>query len=416
MQFDRTDTVLPEVWASHARLRPQKPALVCEGETLSWDGFNRAMNRLANALLRHRVRKGEAVAVLVSSSIAACVAMFGTVKSGAIMVPVSTMLTEEQVATILRDCRATHLICSADLRHLVDPVRAGLEDLRDDGLIGVDFDDEAWQSLESFTSGSSEADPPVTHAGHDVFSIMYSSGTTGAPKGVTHSHSARTYFAVSNALEMGFGLHSRGLVTTALFTAGTWLIVQPTLFVGGTLHIHPKYDPERLMRELEESRISHCFAVPSQLRPLLAENRFDDCDLSSLQVLLSAGSPLHPEEKTRLIEKIGEVFFELYGFTEGCSTLLRPEDQASKPLTVGKTLMGQELRIIGDDGEVLPPGEAGEIAGRGPGLLTEYHGRPEATEAALWRDEAGRSYIRSGDIGRMDEEGFLTIVDLARRT
>lgn len=409
--FDRTDTLLPDIWASHARRCPDRPALVCDGESLSWGAFNAAMNRLANALLRAGLRRGDRVAVLCSSSLVACVAMFGTVKAGAVLVPVSGMLTADQVATLAGDAGATFLIATQDLQHLVDPVAGRLPALRPDGRIAADFSAPGWISLEAFCAGAPETEPAVRLSAADVFSIMYSSGTTGLPKGVVHTHAARTYFCVSNGFEMRFDGSARGLVTTALYTAGTWLVVMPTLFAGGTLHIHRQFRPDTFLAAVAGERITHTFVVPSQIQMIFAGCGFAGADLSSLRMMLSAGSPLRPDIKARLIGIIGPKFFELYGFTEGSSTLLRPEDQAARPLSVGSALMGQEIRIVDADGNPAPAGVPGEIVGRGPGLLREYHDRPAETAAAIWRDGEGRSFIRSGDVGRLDAEGFLYILD-----
>ncbi|WP_290690453.1 MULTISPECIES: class I adenylate-forming enzyme family protein [unclassified Haematobacter] len=410
-RFDVVDVTLPEIWASHARRDPDKPALVCDGQVLSWREFNSAMNRLANALIGAGVGKGDRVAVLVSSSIDACVAMFGTVKSGAVMVPVSGMLTSDQVLTLLSDCAAAFVIASADLRPLVDAIADRLPALRKDGRIGTDFDGGGWIKLGDFCAEAESAEPEVTLRGDDVFSIMYSSGTTGLPKGVVHTHAARVYFCLSNGFEMRFDGLARSLVTTALYTAGTWLVVMPTLFAGGTLHIHRQFRAEGFLHTLEAERITHTFTVPSQIHVILAGDGFAARDLSALKMMLSAGSPLRPDVKAHLIGLIGARFFELYGFTEGSSTLLRPEDQLRKPLSVGTPLMGQELAIVDGEGRQCGPDEPGEIVGRGPGLLREYHGKATETRAAIWRDAAGRTFIRSGDVGRLDAEGFLYILD-----
>ncbi len=409
--FDASDILLPEIWASHARRHPDKPALVCDGVTATWGGFNAAMNRLANGLIRAGLKKGDRVAVLISSSIAACEAMLGTVKSGAVMVPVSGMLTSDQILTLLTDCGASFLIVSADLRHLVEPIVDRLEALRENGRIGVDFNAEGWVSLRDFCAGASEAEPDVALRGNDVFSVMYSSGTTGLPKGVVHTHTARLYFCVSNGFEMRFDGTAKGLVTTALYTAGTWLVLMPTLFNGGTLHIHRQFRPDDFLEALERERITHAFVVPSQISAIFAGPGFDGRDTTSLKMLLSAGSPLRPAVKQRLIDIIGAKFFELYGFTEGSSTLLRPEDQAAKSLSVGTPLMGQEILIVDAEDRICGADEPGEIVGRGPGLLREYYGKPEATQAAVWRDPRGRAFIRSGDVGRIDADGFLYILD-----
>ncbi|HYD69153.1 class I adenylate-forming enzyme family protein [Azospirillum sp.] len=409
--FDDINLFLPDVWAGHARRTPNKPAVVCGERRVTWAEFNGTMNRLANALLSSGLRRGDRVAVLVSSSVEAIEAMFGVVKAGACLIPCSSLLTPDQLAVLLNDGGAEFLIVSADLRHLIDPIRDRLPALRADGCIGVGFEGGGWRSYTGFLEGASDAEPDVRFAMGDVFSIMYSSGTTGLPKGVVHTHRARQYFCVSNAVEMRFDSTARALTSTALYTAGTWLMVMPVLFVGGTLHIMPRFTPQDFLNTVARERITHTFIVPSQITMTLAETRLEDHDLSSLRTVLSAGSPLRPDLKAKVLSHLGHAFYELYGFTEGTSTLLRPEEHEAKFLSVGSPLIGQEIAIVDGEGRRLPPGEPGEIAGHGPGLLREYHGKPEETAAAIWRDERGRTFVRSGDIGRLDADGYLTILD-----
>ena len=410
-RFDETDTLLPDIWACHARCTPDKPALVCDDRSLTWSAFNGAMNRLASALIRSGVKKGDRIAVLASSGIEACLAMFGVVKSGAVVVPMSSMLTGEQVQTLLRDSRACGLLVTQDLRHLAVPVPDGPADLDKSRCIGLDFADDRFAGLDDFCDGVAESEPDVSIDATDPFSIMYSSGTTGLPKGVIHTHSARLYFALSNGFELGFDRNARTLLTTALYTAGTWVMMIPTLVCGGTLHIHTRFQAGPLLAALEQEKITHTMVVPSQIGAILDDPGVDTTDFGTLRAMMSAGSPLRLEMKTDLIARLGHKFYELYGFTEGCSTLLRPEDQLTKPDTVGTAVMGQEILVIDGNDNPLAPGEPGEIVGRGPGLLREYHGRSKETEAAIWHDTRGRSFIRSGDIGTMDEDGFLRIVD-----
>ncbi|WP_420392650.1 class I adenylate-forming enzyme family protein [Acuticoccus sp.] len=407
--FDDVNLLLPDVWAGHARRRPDRLAVVCGGTRRTWRDFNANMNRLANALIAAGIGRGDRVAVLMSSSVEAVEAMFGVVKAGACLVPSSSLVTADQLAGLLADAGARAIIASEDLCHLVDPVRDRVPSLA--LLVGVGFEGGGWRSLAAFTEGASQEEPAVPLAMEDVFSIMYSSGTTGLPKGIVHTHKARQYFCVSNAVEMRYDETARSLVSTALYTAGTWLMVLPPLFCGGTLHILKKFDVEALLATIEREAITHAFVVPSQIAMILDGVRLEERDLSSLKVVLSAGSPLRPDLKRKVLSHLGHAFFELYGYTEGIATLLKPEDHATKADTVGMPIIGQSVRIVDLEDRPCRAGEPGEVVGHCPGLLREYHDRPAETAAALWRDERGRSFVRSGDIGRMDETGFLTIVD-----
>jgi acyl-CoA synthetase (AMP-forming)/AMP-acid ligase II len=151
--------------------------------------------------------------------------------------------------------------------------------------------------------------------------------------------------------------------------------------------------------------------VPTQYIVTLAHPKFDDYDLNSLQVMLSAGSPLRLDTKKEILERFGPGLYELYGCSEGTATMLKPERMLDKFASVGTPVLGFDMRVVGDDDAELPWGETGEIVGYGGGLMKEYHKRPEETQAAIWRDPRGRSFVRTGDIGRFDEQGFLYIVD-----
>jgi acyl-CoA synthetase (AMP-forming)/AMP-acid ligase II len=241
---------------------------------------------------------------------------------------------------------------------------------------------------------------------------MYSSGTTGAPKGIVHDHAARQYFCVSNALQFGFSRDTRALISTSLFTIGTWLMVLPALFVGGALHILPRFTPEAFLETVSAERISHAFVVPTQIAALDRHAAAGGCDAPpDLRVLLSAGSILQRDLKARVEAWLGPVVYELYGFTEGGSTCLSPNDVSLRGGSVGRPLPGQQFAIIDDAGCALPAGATGEIVVRGPGNMRGYFNRAEETAAGIWRDDDGDEYIRSGDVGYLDEAGFVYLVD-----
>ena len=406
--FDDVNLYLTEVFAHQARRAPDKPAIVCAGVTTTWRAFDLALNRFANALLGAGLAKGERAAVLMSPGTECVVAMFGIVRAGCVLVPCGTMLSREQLGTLLANSGARMVFATAEFAADLQAVTAGLDDVR---LVAVGFEAQGWTSWAEFHAGSSEAAPAVAFAPLDPFSIMYSSGTTGLPKGVVHSQRARTYFAVSNTIEMRFDSSSVTAITTALYTAASWLMLVPTLFAGGTVHLLQRFDCEGLLRTIERERITHTFVVPSQIIMLLESGLLSRFELASLRTILSAGSPLRPDVKTSWLRHAGQAFHELYGFTEGAATLLKPADHERKFMSVGAPLLGTEFVVVGANDRPVAPGEAGELCGRCPGLMTAYHDNPPATEAAIWRDEQGRSFMRSGDIGRMDEDGFVYILD-----
>ncbi len=185
----------------------------------------------------------------------------------------------------------------------------------------------------------------------------------------------------------------------------------PVLFAGGTLHVMPSFDAETFLREVAKNKITHTFMVPAQYLMVLERPELDDTDLSSLRTVLSAGSPLRGDTKRAVIERISSGLYEIYGFSEGFACILKPHQHAEKFDTVGTPVLGFELRILDDAGNEMPFGEAGEIAGYGAGIMLTYHKRPEQTAELIWRDERGRTFIRSGDIGMLDDDGFLKILD-----
>jgi acyl-CoA synthetase (AMP-forming)/AMP-acid ligase II len=184
----------------------------------------------------------------------------------------------------------------------------------------------------------------------------------------------------------------------------------PVLFSGGTCVVMPAFDPTEFLRLVAHEKITHTFMVPAQYIALLQTDTTQH-DHSTLDVLLCAGSPLRRDTKRQVIERLGNKLIELYGFSEGFATMLKPNAPADKFDTVGTPVLGFEVRVLDESGAVLGPGEIGEIAGYGPGMMSAYHGRPSETSELIWQDERGRTFIRSGDIGSQDEDGYLKLVD-----
>ena len=299
------------------------------------------------------------------------------------------------------------LFASAKTRSLVEAFDPPSSVIR----VAADFAAPGWTTLGELSDGASGDEPHVRYASADPFNIIYSSGTTGLPKGIVHSHRARRHWSWSNAIEMRFAHDSVALITTPLYSNGTWFMLLPPLLLGATIVLMEQFSTEGFLALVGRHRVSHSFVVPAQCQMILDDPGLAAADLSSLQMLLSAGSSLRASVRAEVERRITPRLYELYGYSEGFAAIIGPEDAARKPGSVGRPVVGFDVRIIDEQGRELAAGEAGEIAGAGGGVMLGYHGNAEATAALVWRDATGRAFVRGGDIGKLDEDGFLYIMD-----
>jgi len=229
------------------------------------------------------------------------------------------------------------------------------------------------------------------------------------PKGIVHSHRCRLNWAVDLALALRYRSDCVTLCSLGLFSNISWVAMLCTVLVGGTVVVMPHFEAAAAARLIEAERITHGTFVPLQLERLLALGAL--AGLASLDTIMCCGSPLKPEVKREFPRRTGARLIELYGLTEGLCTILAPEDFEAKIGSVGKPFLGTDLRILGADDRELPPGETGEIVGLSRLLMQGYHGREEASREATWTDAQGRRWLRTGDLGQLDADGFLYVVD-----
>ena len=246
----------------------------------------------------------------------------------------------------------------------------------------------------------------------DDFVVIYSSGTTGVPKGIVLSHGGRLANCWMLAVEMRFDASAIVFSGTALYSNTTWTLLTLAFFVGGTAVPMRRFDAREALSLMVRWRVTHSILVPAMLRMLLDHEDAATADLGAIESLCTVGSAMPLPLKQRLVARFPHAFCEIYGLTEGLILFLAPRDAAAHIESVGKPMIGYDIRILGDDDRELPAGQKGEIVGYGPMLMKGYNRRPDATAETIWREPvSGRTFLRSGDIGRFDADGFLHLVD-----
>jgi len=249
------------------------------------------------------------------------------------------------------------------------------------------------------------------------FNLIYSSGTTGTPKGIVQPHAMR-WAHIQRAAQSGYGPDTVSLTATPLYSNTTLVCVVPTLAYGGCVVLCPKFDATEYLRLAQAHRATHTMLVPVQYQRLMARPDFDEFDLSSFRFKFCTSAPFSAALKADVLARWPGALVEYYGLTEGGGTcILQAHLHRDKLHTVGQPAPGHDIRLIDEAGIEVPraPGGAslasGEVVGRSPGMMTGYHRQPELTAQSEWWDGQGRRYIRTGDIGRFDEDGFLVLQD-----
>ncbi|WP_286828289.1 MULTISPECIES: class I adenylate-forming enzyme family protein [Kordiimonas] len=392
---------------------PERVALACGVETLSWGAFNTYVSRIANALIAVGVGPGDKVALLGRNSIPYVLAMFGALRAGACFVPLSTLTSGEALTGMIRDSGARCLFLSGEFREILRPELDSLRPLMEQGVIDLEGTAGSGMSLEDFIRDAPVGRSVVDHVPEQGFNLIYSSGTTGVPKGILQSRAYRALEA-QHMIE-GFGLDGEAhtIVATPLYSNTTLFLFLAVMAAGGSATLMPKFSVGEFLRLCGQTRPTHQVLVPVQYERLLASEDFGRADLSSFREKFCTSAPLRTSVKREILDRWpAGGLTEFYGMTEGgVSCMLRAHERPDKLNTVGQPSHGCELRILDDEGEELGTGMPGEIVARSDKMMSGYHNRPDATREASWFDADGVRFQRSGDIGWLDEEGFLHLLD-----
>jgi len=397
--------------AHHAKAFPDKRAVVCEGETRTWREFDRRVNRIARTLAGLGIGKGDKIAILAANSIEYLETFMGGLRAGACVVPLSTMAAADALEKMLDDCDARVLFLSDQYRGLVEPYDDRLGKLIPGGRIAYDFERAGWQDFEHWFADSSDLPFELPLGQLDDFNIIYSSGTTGLPKGILHTHAMRDLLAV-RFTAFDYGPDTISLASTPLYSNTTLVAVLATLGVGGTTILMPKFDVVKFLEIAQRERVTHAMLVPVQYQRLLAHPDFDRYDLGAFKCKLSTSAPLRAPIKADAVKRWPGRLIEIYGLTEGGgSCTLEANLFPDKLHTVGKPGLGSEIVVLDEQGRVLPQGEVGELAGRAQIMMKGYYRQDDKTRELFWHDPQGRLYFKSGDMGRIDEDGFVVLLD-----
>ena len=409
--FISNSPLFPEILTLHAKWQAEKEAIICGDQRITWEEMIERINQVANGLHLLGLKPGDYVGVLMSNSVEMAEVLLGVMLSGCVSVPINTSVSDDAVKGMLKDANAKLVFISDDHHGRID-----IADFKTDngkGMIGITTGEgnDHWIKYSSFKNTQSKESPDLNLDPDSHLNVIYSSGTTGLPKGIVHTHRGRRDWAYDLAIALRYHCNARTLLTIGLYSNITWVAMLTTLLAGGTLVIHKKFSAEAFLDTVEKEKITHTAMVPIQFQRVVELQTKKHADVSSMHAMMSCGSPLHETIRKELFKYFPCGITELYGLTEGIITTLQPEEAEGRWASGGRPLIGTDIKIIKDDDTEAATGETGEIVSRGRITMPGYLNRPDANKEATYIDSDGKQWLRSGDIGKLDEQGYLYVVD-----
>ena len=409
--FSPKPLLVPDIITINVASCSSKDAVVDGDRIVSWSEFGDGTSQFANALHDLGLAHGDRVVVLMTNSYEMIEAMFGIIRGGYCAVPLNCAITEDAVAGMIENCAAKAVVASGEHIARIENLRDRIADDTCGRLIGVSPSESGWHDYHKLRDAADPTARAITILPTDECNIIYSSGTTGLPKGIVHDHSCREAWGSDMAVALRYHSGARTLCNLGLFSNISWVAMLATIFAGGTLVVQRRLDVAGCLELIQSEKITHTVMVPLQFQKVLEYKHYGDYDLSSLDAYMCCGSPLAVGIKQEIVLRMPGHFIELYGLTEGLVTILGPEDMLEKVDSVGRACPGQYLAVIDEEGNELPVGEAGEIVGSCRFMMAGYHDNAAADEEATWIHSSGERWLRTGDVGRFDEDGFLYLVD-----
>jgi acyl-CoA synthetase (AMP-forming)/AMP-acid ligase II len=396
------------VLAHHATRTPDKAVTVFEGATTTYGEMATRVAALAGGLHERGVGRGHVVGLLSYNCPEFLETLFAANYLGAIAMPINWRLAPPEVRYILEDSEARALVCDESLVGLANDATKGMEAALLRACVSQPAP-EGWAALADLRREPRRVSPEAVPA-DDVHRLMYTSGTTGHPKGVMLTHANLAWKNLAHVIEFGFTGADLGLACGPLYHVGALDLTTTSLIAAGaTTIIHRAFDAGAVVDELERSRVTTVWLAPAMVNAIMALPEIAGRDLSSVRVVINGGEKMPIPLIERLQRTFPEAWFaDAYGLTETVSgdTFLDRDSVVSKVGSVGRPCLYLELDIWDEEGRSVPAGERGEIVLRGPKVFKGYWQNPDATAAAF----AG-GWFHTGDIGVRDDDGYLYIVD-----
>jgi fatty-acyl-CoA synthase len=394
----------PAILRKWSQAQPDAIAMVDDTRDVAWAELIGEVERLAARLVETGLTQGQSVAILGTSSVNYALVFLAAMRAGGVAAPLTTSASPEQLEGMAKDSGARHLFIDAGKAaelgpdFLSDMIRIPLEDI------------DTWMAPPGSLAPDFDPEPS------DPFNIIYSSGTTGIPKGIVHSHKMRWLQFASTAVSyLDAGLPVRSLASTPLYSNTTMVGFLPVLLAGGTMRVMGKFDCGRWLEHAQTDKTTITMLVPVQYQRLMDFADFGQFDLSSLIIKYCTSAPFSAELKTEVLRRMPGGLIEIYSMTEGgVVCLLQAHEFPDKLHTVGRPAPGSELKVLDDDDNEVPAGTPGNLIGRSATMMSGYKNQPGKTSEAQYVDGDGGVWMRMGDIARVDEDGFVELVGRAK--
>lgn len=395
--------------SAHAEKTPDKDFIVFGDRRITYGEGVRRVNRLARGLQSRGIRQSDRVTILSRNCPEYLEVSQAAAKIKAILVPINYRLKQEEVEYVISDSGSKALFVDLEQAALARRIKPALKSLAPDSMIALGGRGEDMLSYEDFLAGFSADEPEVDEPQVYGDTMGYTSGTTGRPKGV-YRRSSQVEMSVVVISELGLRNDDIHLVVGPFYHAAPLAMASREIMVGATIVIMKRMEPREFLQTVEREKVSTAFMAPIHLRYLfdLPEQELARENVRSMRRIVVAGAPCPFELKKRAVEYFGEgVLVEFYGSTDaGMNTVLKPEDQLRKPGSIGKLFPKNEILVVDENNQPLPPNQPGELLIHNPWLLDSYYNDPDLTAKSFHG-----KYWRSGDVGYVDDEGYYYVID-----